>query len=55
MSAAKVNALDMVTGAHRFTPDITLPGMLYGRVLRPPAFNAKLASFDWKEAGAIPA
>jgi nicotinate dehydrogenase subunit B len=53
-SAAKVNALDMVTGAHRFTPDITRPGMLYGRVLRPPAFNAKLASLDWKEARAIP-
>jgi CO/xanthine dehydrogenase Mo-binding subunit len=53
-SAAKVNALDMVTGAHRFTPDITRPGMLYGRVLRPSAFNAKLASFDFKEASAIP-
>jgi CO/xanthine dehydrogenase Mo-binding subunit len=53
-SAAKVNALDMVTGAHRYTPDITRPGMLYGRVLRPPAFNAKLASLDWKDAGAIP-
>jgi CO/xanthine dehydrogenase Mo-binding subunit len=54
MSAAKVTALDMVTGAHRFTPDITRPGMLYGRVLRPPAFNAKLASLDWKAASAIP-
>jgi len=53
-SAAKVNALDMVTGAHRYTSDIARPGMLYGRVLRLPAFNAKLASFDAKEAGAIP-
>jgi len=53
-SAAKLNALDMVTGAHRYTPDLTRPGMLYGRVLRPPAFNAKLASFDSKEASAIP-
>ena len=53
-SAAKINALDMVTGAHRYTPDVAKPGMLYGRVLRPPAFNAKLASFEAKEAGAIP-
>jgi len=53
-SAAKVNALAMVTGAHRYASDITRPGMLYGRVLRPPAFNAKLSSFDAKEAAAIP-
>ncbi len=53
-SVAKVNALDMVTGAHRYTPDLARPGMLYGRVLRPPAFNAKLASFDAKDAAAIP-
>jgi isoquinoline 1-oxidoreductase len=53
-SAAKVNAVDMVTGAHRYTPDIARPGMLYGRVLRPPAFNAKLATFDTEEASAIP-
>ena len=53
-SAAKVNAVDMVTGAHQFTPDLTRPGMLYGRVLRPPAFNAQLASFDAKDAAAMP-
>lgn len=53
-SAAKVNALDIVTGAHRYPSDITRPGMLYGRVLRPPAFNAKLDVFDSKDAAAIP-
>ncbi len=53
-SAAKVNAVDIVTGAHRYTSDITRPGMLYGRVLRPPAYNAKLDVFDSKEAAAIP-
>lgn len=52
-SAPKVNARDMVTGAHRFTSDLVLPGMLHGRVLRPPAFNAKLASFDAKAASQI--
>lgn len=53
-SAAKVNAIDIVTGAHGYTSDITRPGMLYGRVLRPPAFNAKLAIFDARDAAAMP-
>jgi isoquinoline 1-oxidoreductase len=53
-SAAKVDAIAIVTGAHHYTPDITLPNMLYGRVLRPPAFNAKLTAFDAHEAAAIP-
>jgi isoquinoline 1-oxidoreductase len=50
-SAPKVNAREMVTGAHRYTSDLVRPGMLYGRVLRPAAFKAKLTSFDAKEAG----
>ena len=31
----KVNGRDIVTGAHRFTPDIHRPGMLHGRIVRP--------------------
>ncbi|HEX5226595.1 MAG TPA: molybdopterin cofactor-binding domain-containing protein [Bryobacteraceae bacterium] len=53
-SAPKVNARDIVTGAHRFTSDVTRPNILMGRVLRPPAFRAKLTSFDAKPAGDIP-
>jgi isoquinoline 1-oxidoreductase len=53
-SAPKVNARDMVTGAHRYTSDLTRPGMLHGRVLRPSTFKAKLVSFDAREAGEIP-
>jgi isoquinoline 1-oxidoreductase len=30
----KVAGRDFVTGTHDFTPDVTRPGMLYGRVLR---------------------
>jgi isoquinoline 1-oxidoreductase len=40
------NARDLVTGAHRFPSDVMRPGMLYGRVLRPPAYGATLESFD---------
>jgi CO/xanthine dehydrogenase Mo-binding subunit len=42
----KVNARDMVTGRHRYTHDMVRPGMIYGRVIRPPAFGAKLQSVD---------
>jgi len=42
----------MVTGKTRFTGDIRLPGMLRGRVLRPPAHGARLASADLSAARA---
>jgi isoquinoline 1-oxidoreductase len=45
-SVPKVHGLEMVTGRHRFTTDLERPGMLYGKVLRAPAFGAKLASVD---------
>lgn len=45
-SIPKVSARDIVTGSHRFTPDVKRPGMLYGKVLRPVAFGAKLITLD---------
>ncbi len=50
----KVNGRAFVTGAHRYTSDITRPGMLFGKVLRPNAFNATLASFDASGADKLP-
>src|SRR5579871_6743004 len=52
-SVPKTTARDMVTGAHRFSSDIARPRMLLGRVLRPSAYGAKLASVDTKAAEAI--
>lgn len=49
-SAPKVDGRDFVTGRHRYPSDQTLPGMLYGKVLRPAAFNATLASLDTRKA-----
>jgi CO/xanthine dehydrogenase Mo-binding subunit len=37
--------LKKITGA-AFLHDMTLPGMLHGRIARPPSFGAKLISFD---------
>ncbi len=42
----KVNAREIVTGKHKFVSDQKLRDMLYGRVLRSPAFGAKLVSLD---------
>ena len=53
-SLAKVNGRDFVTGKHRYASDVMLPGMLYGKILRPTAFGATLASLDAQEAEAMP-
>jgi CO/xanthine dehydrogenase Mo-binding subunit len=45
-SVPRSNARDLVTGAHRFPSDVLRPGMLYGRVLRAPAYGATLESLD---------
>lgn len=47
-------AVDIVTGRHRYTPDLSLPGMLYGRVLRAPQLGANLRRLDTRAALGIP-
>jgi nicotinate dehydrogenase subunit B len=42
----KTDGRAFVTGSHRYTSDLTRPGMLYGKVLRPSAFHATLISLD---------
>src|ERR1035441_6616718 len=46
----RLDAGELVTGAHRFPSDIVRPGMLYGRVLRAPSYGAALGSVDLSEA-----
>jgi nicotinate dehydrogenase subunit B len=40
----KVDGRDFVTGRHQYPSDKKLPGMWYGKVLRPPSFGATLVS-----------
>ena len=40
------NARDLVTGAHAYPSDVVRPGMLHGKVLRPPSLGATLESVD---------
>ena len=43
-----------VTGRHVFVHDFSLPGMLYGRAIRPPAIGATLLAVDESSVGSIP-
>lgn len=49
----KVDGRLFVTGRHAFVPDISRPGMLFGRVVRPPAIGAALVSLDDSRARAM--
>jgi isoquinoline 1-oxidoreductase len=53
-SVAKVDGRAFVTGAHRYTSDVKRPGMLFGKVLRPPSFKAKLVSANTSAAEKMP-
>ena len=49
-SVPKVDGRAFVTGSHRYASDTHRPGMLFGKVLRPPAFQTQLASVNAKAA-----
>ncbi len=53
-SIPKVNGRAFVTGRHQYTPDLRPAGLLYGKVLRPPSFDATLTSYDDTAAKAMP-
>ncbi len=53
-SVPKVDGRAHVTGKHKFSSDVKRPGMLFGKVLRPPALGATLVSADLKAAEAMP-
>jgi nicotinate dehydrogenase subunit B len=48
--AGKVDGKAFVTGAHQYTSDMVRPGMLHGKVFRPPALDSRLVSVDTKKA-----
>lgn len=53
-SVTKVDASKFVSGKHQYTTDIKREGMLYGKVVRPATFNARLVSSVTKDAEAMP-
>jgi isoquinoline 1-oxidoreductase len=52
-SVPKVDGREFVTGRHKYSSDMKLPGMLFGKVLRGTAWGAKLLSVDTKMAEAM--
>lgn len=50
----RIDALERVTGQARYTEDISLPGMLFARVLRSPHPHARVRSVDTSAAEALP-
>jgi nicotinate dehydrogenase subunit B len=52
-SVPKVDGREFVTGRHQYASDVKRPGMLHGKVLRPVAFDAALASIDTTKAEAM--
>ncbi len=53
-SQGRADGREIVTGAHQFPSDIRRPGMLYGSVLRSPAYGATLREADLAPAKAMP-
>lgn len=50
---SRVDGPALATGTARFTGDITLPGMLYGKILRSPHPHARIVSIDTSKARAL--
>ncbi|MBI5486054.1 MAG: xanthine dehydrogenase family protein molybdopterin-binding subunit [Deltaproteobacteria bacterium] len=50
----KLDAWDKVTGAARYGHDLTLPGMLHGKILRSPHPHARIKRIDVRRAEALP-
>jgi CO/xanthine dehydrogenase Mo-binding subunit len=53
-AAERIDLAAIVTGTARFVQDLTRPGMLHGRVVRPPSPAARLESIDETRARGLP-
>src|SRR4030095_16958199 len=53
-SVARVDGVEKVTGKAKFVGDLTVPGMLQGKILRSPYAHARIRSIDASEAEALP-
>ena len=45
-SVPKVNGRDFVTGRHKYTSDLQVPGMVYGKVIRPEQYGLTIGGLE---------
>jgi CO/xanthine dehydrogenase Mo-binding subunit len=53
-AVARVDLPAKITGTFRYIGDVRVPGMLHGRVVRPPAIGATIAAVDERSLAGIP-
>ncbi|HSN68697.1 MAG TPA: molybdopterin cofactor-binding domain-containing protein, partial [Thermoanaerobaculia bacterium] len=53
-SPLRLDGVEKVTGRAQYAGDLRLPGMVYARILRPPAHGATRTSLDLSKAKAVP-
>jgi carbon-monoxide dehydrogenase large subunit len=53
-SVPRVDAVEKVTGEARYVADLSLPGMLFAKVLRSPHAHARIVRIDTAAAAAMP-
>jgi nicotinate dehydrogenase subunit B len=53
-SVPRIDIPAKITGGEAYVQDMRLPGMLFGRVARPPSYGAQLTSFDDSSVKAMP-
>ena len=51
---AKLDAADKDTGAVQYLPDLEVPGMAWGKILRTPVPHARIRRIDTRRAEALP-
>jgi xanthine dehydrogenase molybdenum-binding subunit len=51
---SRIDAVERVSGRAKYTGDVSLPGMLFARVLRSPHPHARIRSIDTSKARALP-
>jgi CO/xanthine dehydrogenase Mo-binding subunit/aerobic-type carbon monoxide dehydrogenase small subunit (CoxS/CutS family) len=53
-AATRLDLPAKVTGAPSFVHDLHLPGMVYGRIVRPPGYDARLVAVDEQAVALMP-
>jgi len=51
---ARLDGIEKVSGTARYSADVSLPGLVWGKVLRSPLPHARIVHIDTTKARALP-